>query len=1589
MRRMSLVVASVLFSGAVYATDPAVDQEIDLLVKADDQLAAHGDQSLGDNVDLYTGAMTFRQVDVSLPGNSKLPVAVVRRFYPGTHPHGQEWLYYNDPDIGTRQFLDWSLEVPQINFPLPQGTAWPNTRCSTQWLPPRVTTVENGQIYGWDKSQYWQGYNVQLVGSTTMMLVPAAGAFQRPANFIWVGADNIGFSCTNTAKDLSGNSVGEGFVAWLPDGTSYTFDLLKTEPARSLTIPPDGEGTLGYSLQRTLNRMLVTRITDRFGNTVDYRYDASGNITDIVGSDNRSLHFSWTNGYISQAQDSAGRIWKYQYSTTELTTVVRPDQTQWTFSLAAIWDGGLAETGYTATGSLTSPYGLTGTFTLTGTDHPHANTLHGPLLNYYYTVGSLVQKQLSGPNMATQTWGYHWDNPPGFWAGYSGSETKMLTVTDPVGTQTKYTFNTDYDWREGALLEVDVIPSGSQVPIQTTTNTYEQAPLIGNTMQGYRNDYRDAHAQRLTSSTTVVNGDTYITQYQSYDGFNNPTQIDRSNNFSGNVRLETRTYVNNSSGSPWVIGALSGVSYNGTQVSQTGYDALVMPQSLYSFGRLTQTLGYNTDGTLGSSKDPINPPTSFSNYAAGIAQNTTLPDSNTMAKTVSAAGMVTSFTNATHDTTSFGYDSLNRLTQVAYPTGDTVNWDSRSITYSFLTVGELGMPAGTFRARSVVGSMQRSTYFDAELHPVLVEEKDTSTNIARYVATAYDFAGRVVFQSYPSNSSSPIAGTNNHYDALGRLDRTYLAADNTTLQSVSYQSHNSRVVTDGDGNQTTATYQAFDQPAYSDATLVQEPENKTTTIARNPFGEMTSVTASGVSGPITDYYAYDTYHRICKRTTPETGQSVTMYDAADEVTWSAKGQQGDPGSCGYSTVPSVAQTSFTYDKLKRVTAIDYPDASGNVTFVYDPNGRLLTNSNPTATWSYTWNRRGLIESETAAIDGMNFAFDPTYDPMGHVASLRYPDNQNVPYSPDAWGQPTQLGTYASAISYYPNGIASSYTLGNGLLAATTLDARQRLVRSDIKNGVTALQSLSYEYTIDGDLLTMVDNVDGTDSATMTYDGLHRLKTADGLWGTGTNAYEYSYDTADNITSRSAQSGIPTAALTYSYNSSNQLTSVSGAKSRTYGYDTEGRVQSDGTHTFSWVEADEITGINGVAAYSYDGHGKRMKAVMANGTTTYTLYSLSGAMLYMYAPANQSSTDYIYLAGKPLAEMATTPGTDAGNTANQAIATLVQKVSPKLPPQIVDAIGPISVTSNPTPATTVITYLHPDLLGSPRAATGTSGSLLWREHYDPYGVKMNGVAEKLGYTSHVYDPESTLTYMQARYYDADVGRFLSNDPMAFSGNPANFNRYAYVTDNPYRYTDPTGQYRGEGGYTNTIVTGAVDAGTLVAQLEMAHVSAPPQSSSMTGSTTPSGSTVGGSSQRVLGSATGGGAIEGMQGLNPKFAQKLDRVVKALEQDGWQPKIAEGLRTPAQQAQKVRQGFAPRGSDIPGSPLASRHMSGQAADVIDRRWGWDTVGGKSHPFWGALGQAAEDQGLRWGGDFNPNGFHGAGGDVAHVECPTGGC
>ena len=124
----------------------------------------------------------------------------------------------------------------------------------------------------------------------------------------------------------------------------------------------------------------------------------------------------------------------------------------------------------------------------------------------------------------------------------------------------------------------------------------------------------------------------------------------------------------------------------------------------------------------------------------------------------------------------------------------------------------------------------------------------------------------------------------------------------------------------------------------------------------------------------------------------------------------------------------------------------------------------------------------------------------------------------------------------------------------------------------------------------------------------------------------------------------------------------------------------------------------------------------------------------------------------------------------------------------------------------------VRYVHTDGLGSVSVLTDANRNIIERREYEPYGANVGTSVEGVGYTGHLMDAATDLTYMQQRYYDPGIGRFLSVDPVAVRSMGDNFNRYWYANNNPYINTDPDGrECNGRGCWVTPIERKAAASG----------------------------------------------------------------------------------------------------------------------------------------------------------------------------------
>ena len=103
--------------------------------------------------------------------------------------------------------------------------------------------------------------------------------------------------------------------------------------------------------------------------------------------------------------------------------------------------------------------------------------------------------------------------------------------------------------------------------------------------------------------------------------------------------------------------------------------------------------------------------------------------------------------------------------------------------------------------------------------------------------------------------------------------------------------------------------------------------------------------------------------------------------------------------------------------------------------------------------------------------------------------------------------------------------------------------------------------------------------------------------------------------------------------------------------------------------------------------------------------------------------------------------------------------------------------------------TAFSYFHADGLGSLVKVSNTSGAVSLTRQYEAWGSLALGASESgYAFTGREWDPETGLYYYRARHYDPRIGRFISEDPIGFSGG---INYYSYVRNNPALLFDPSG------------------------------------------------------------------------------------------------------------------------------------------------------------------------------------------------------
>ncbi|MHB1273936.1 MAG: RHS repeat-associated core domain-containing protein, partial [Rhodanobacter sp.] len=306
-------------------------------------------------------------------------------------------------------------------------------------------------------------------------------------------------------------------------------------------------------------------------------------------------------------------------------------------------------------------------------------------------------------------------------------------------------------------------------------------------------------------------------------------------------------------------------------------------------------------------------------------------------------------------------------------------------------------------------------------------------------------------------------------------------------------------------------------------------------------------------------------------------------------------------------------------------------------------------------------------------------------------------------------------------------------------------------------------------------IVALGNGPGANPATETYryDPLYRLT---GIMDAGTALESYTYNRTGDRLSKVA-TDVVTGGGAYSYTpGTHQLASIGNAARAN---------DADGNTTASVIGGETF-------GFAYNGRN-RLTLVQRNGSTvgTYTYNALGerigkatgvGTASYAYDEAGHLIGDYT-VSGKPKKGKGKHhhPGKGTGNDRDYVWLD-------DLPVAVIDTAVSRHVT------TSTVNYVTADQLGTPRAVTDGTGTVIWSWAYqgNPFGEQQptssTGYVFNLRYPGQYYDAESNTNYNVFRTYEAATGRYLQSDPIGLVGG---MSTYAYVRGDPLNGIDPSG------------------------------------------------------------------------------------------------------------------------------------------------------------------------------------------------------
>lgn len=704
------------------------------------------------------------------------------------------------------------------------------------------------------------------------------------------------------------------------------------------------------------------------------------------------------------------------------------------------------------------------------------------------------------------------------------------------------------------------------------------------------------------------------------------------------------------------------------------------------------------------------------------------------------------------------YDATGQATKVIQPDGE------------FLTLGYDAAHRLTSLS-DAVGNTQ--TYTLNSLGKRTKEESfDNAVALKRTLTRVYDTLGRL----QANKNAAEVVTTSVTYDANDNLDQTTDSLSRVTDQDLDPLNRLIKTIQDKGAGKINATTQ-FEYDARDNLTKVIDPKALNT------------------------LYEYTSFNDLKKLTSPDTGITTYTYDEAGNRLSQTDSQ----------TTPVV--TSYTYDKLNRLTTMSYANTALNSTYVYDTvntaicgptevfaKGKLTQFTDSSGNTQYCYDRFGNMTRKQQTNNGLIRTTTYEYTLGGRVSRMVYPSGNAVTYNYNAIGRvhdvnATMTGTSTSTLLanrflYLPFGPlmqVGQYTVkcnpvgGGGAFSAgasayaapssggedqgepiycplgTTLQSTRSWIFSrwyrNLNYDITGLQNTTIENNNQGNIVKLTDGYNTIYS--YQYDNLDRLTLAKNDT-TSQNLFQFSYDATGNRQSKTVGTG---AAQTYTYAGTNhRLASVAGTSRN---YDNRGNtLQIAANKKFTYddrsrmVEFKNLAGI--VSQYQYNAKGERVRKYKNTTDQARYFYSEGGQLLNEETISGgvTTSTDIVWVEDKPIALL------------RGGLSYVVES----------DHLGtPRGVSENVSTAQVWSWPLGSDPFGESFPSQDPDGDSV------PFVFNMRLPGQ-------LYDSESGLHYNYFRDYEAATGRYVESDPIGLDGGVST---YGYINGRALNATDRLG------------------------------------------------------------------------------------------------------------------------------------------------------------------------------------------------------